>query len=193
MRNKLILLRHGQSVYNLENRFTGWRDVDLSEKGIQEAKAAAEKLKSQKIDQVYTSILIRAKHTYQIIEDIDGLQNVPLKEDKALNERKYGDLEGLNKADIAEKFGEEQVHIWRRSFDIPPPNGESLKDTYYRVIPYFKSDIKKDLDKGLNILVVAHGNSLRALVMYLDNLSKEEIVEKEIATGVPIIYDWPVK
>lgn len=193
METKLILLRHGQSVFNLENRFTGWKDVDLSPLGIEEAKAAGEKLKSVKIDIAYTSVLIRAKHTLEIIQDVAGLQNIPVIEDKALNERMYGDLEGLNKADTAAKFGEEQVHIWRRSFDIAPPGGESLKDTYDRVIPYFKSVIEKDLDKGLNTLIVAHGNSIRALIMFLDKLSPEEIIKIEIATGLPITYTWPVK
>ncbi|MEO8821383.1 MAG: 2,3-bisphosphoglycerate-dependent phosphoglycerate mutase [Ginsengibacter sp.] len=193
METKLILVRHGQSVWNLENRFTGWKDVDLSPLGIEEAKAAGEKIKSVKIDIAYTSALIRAKHTLEIIQDIAGLENIPVVEDKALNERMYGDLEGLNKADTAAKFGEEQVHIWRRSFDIAPPGGESLKDTYDRVIPYFKSHIEKDLNKGLTTLVVAHGNSLRALIMFLDKLSSEEILKIEIATGVPIIYNWPIE
>lgn len=193
MATKLILVRHGQSVWNLENRFTGWKDVDLSPLGIEEAKAAGEKLKSVKIDIAYTSVLIRAKHTLEIIQDIAGLQHIPVIENKALNERMYGDLEGLNKADTAAKFGEEQVHIWRRSFDIAPPGGESLKDTYDRVIPYFKSHIEKDLNKGLNTLIVAHGNSLRALIMFLDKLSPEEILKIEIATGVPIIYNWPIE
>lgn len=192
METKLILVRHGQSAWNLENRFTGWKDVDLSPLGIEEAKSAGEKLKSLKIDIAYTSVLIRAKHTLEIIQDIAGLQNIPVIEDRALNERMYGDLEGLNKADTAAKFGEEQVHIWRRSFDIAPPGGESLKDTYDRVIPYFKSHIEKDLNKGLNTLVVAHGNSLRALIMFLDKLSPEEILKIEIATGVPITYNWPI-
>jgi len=191
MATKLILVRHGQSVWNLENRFTGWKDVDLSPLGIEEAKAAGEKLKSVKIDIAYTSVLIRAKHTLEIIQDVAGLQHIPVIENKALNERMYGDLEGLNKADTAAKFGEEQVRIWRRSFDIAPPGGESLKDTYDRVIPYFKSHIEKDLNKGLTTLVVAHGNSLRALIMFLDKLSPEEILKIEIATGVPITYTWP--
>ena len=193
METKLILLRHGQSVWNLENRFTGWKDVDLSPLGIEEAKTAGEKLKSVKIDIAYTSVLIRAKHTLEIIQDIAGLQNIPVIENNALNERMYGDLEGLNKADTAAKFGEEQVHIWRRSFDVAPPNGESLKDTYDRVIPYFKSHIEKDLNKGLTTLVVAHGNSIRALIMFLDKLSPEEILKIEIATGVPITYTWPIE
>lgn len=192
MGTKLILVRHGQSVFNLENRFTGWQDVDLSELGTEEAKHAGEKLKAFKIDVVYTSVLIRAKHTYQIIKDIAGLQGLPVIENKALNERGYGDLEGLNKSETAKKFGEKQVYIWRRSFDIAPPGGESLKNTYDRVIPYFLEHIKKDLDNGLTTLIVAHGNSLRALVMYLENLTPAQIVEKEIATGVPIIYNWPV-
>ncbi|OAQ40764.1 2,3-bisphosphoglycerate-dependent phosphoglycerate mutase [Pedobacter psychrophilus] len=193
MDNKLILVRHGQSVWNLENKFTGQKDVELSPKGEEEAKDAGELLKSTCIDKVYTSTLIRAKHTYEIIKKISGLEKIPVVENKALNERKYGDLEGLNKFDTIKEFGIEQVQIWRRSFDVRPPNGESLKDTYDRVVPYFNSHIKKDLDKGLNILIVAHGNSLRALIMYLENISKEEIMEREIATGVPLIYNWPIK
>lgn len=193
MNNQLILLRHGQSTFNLENRFTGWQDVDLSPLGIEEANAAGEKLKKVKIDVVYTSVLLRALHTYQIICEIADLKETPLIKSQALNERGYGDLEGLNKDATIAKFGEQQVHIWRRSFDIAPPGGESLKDTYGRVIPYFESHIKKDLDKGLSVLIVAHGNSLRALMMYLEKLSPEEILKKEIATGVPITYNWPLK
>lgn len=192
MRNELILVRHGQSVYNLENRFTGCRDVDLSARGVEQAKQIGEKLKSVTIDRVYTSVLLRAKHTYQIISANAGFKNAPVIESKALNERSYGDLKGLNKSDTIEKFGEHQVHIWRRSFDIAPPGGESLKNTYDRVIPYFEKHIKKDLDKGLTVLVVAHGNSLRALIMYLENLSPKEIVERDIATGIPITYRWPL-
>lgn len=193
MISKLVLVRHGQSQYNLENRFTGWQNVDITPTGIKEAEAAGEQLKSIKIDIAYTSKLLRAQHTLQIIQEVAELENIPVIEDKALNERAYGNLEGLNKSDTAEKYGAEQVHIWRRSFDVPPPGGESLKDTYERVLPYFQSHIKKDLDNGLTVLVVAHGNSLRALIMYLENLSPEAMLEREIAAGVPIIYEWPLK
>ncbi|MBC7417656.1 MAG: 2,3-bisphosphoglycerate-dependent phosphoglycerate mutase [Pedobacter sp.] len=193
MGTKLILVRHGQSQFNLENKFTGSKNVDITPTGIKEAEAAGEQLKSEKIDLAFTSKLIRAQHTLKIIQEITGLKNIPVIEDKALNERSYGDLEGLNKSDTAQKYGLEQVHIWRRSFDVPPPGGESLKDTCDRVLPYFEKHIKPELDKGLNVLIVAHGNSLRALIMFLENLSTEEVVEREIATGVPIIYEWPVK
>ncbi|WP_026063196.1 2,3-bisphosphoglycerate-dependent phosphoglycerate mutase [Pedobacter arcticus] len=192
MRNELILVRHGQSVYNLENRFTGCRDVDLSARGVEEAKKVGERLKYVTIDRVYTSVLLRAKHTYQIISDSAGFKDISVVESDALNERRYGDLEGLNKSDTVQKFGETQVDIWRRSFDTPPPGGESLKNTYDRVIPYFEKYIKKDLDKGLAVLIVAHGNSLRALIMYLEKLSPKEIVNREIATGTPITYRWPL-
>ncbi|MGY3052222.1 2,3-bisphosphoglycerate-dependent phosphoglycerate mutase [Pedobacter sp. UYEF25] len=193
MSNKLILVRHGQSQYNLENKFTGWQDVDITATGIKEAEAAGEQLKLEKIDVAFTSKLIRAQHTLKIIQQIAGLENIPVFENNALNERGYGKLEGLNKSDIALKYGAEQVHIWRRSFDVPPPGGESLKNTYDRVIPYFKSHIRPELDKGLNVLIVAHGNSLRALILFLENLSTDEILAREVATGVPIIYEWPLK
>ncbi|MET4082905.1 2,3-bisphosphoglycerate-dependent phosphoglycerate mutase [Pedobacter sp. UYP30] len=193
MSTKLILVRHGQSKFNLENRFTGWQDIDITPTGIKEAEAAGEQLKSEKINIIFTSKLIRAQHTVKIIQQIAGLENIVVIEDKALNERSYGLLEGLNKSDTAAKYGTEQVHIWRRSFDVPPPGGESLKDTYDRVLPYFEAHIKPELDKGLNVLIVAHGNSLRALIMFLERLSPAEMVEREIATGVPIIYNWPIK
>jgi len=188
MHATLILVRHGQSQYNLENRFTGWRDIDLTEAGRQEARQAGIQLKGEKIDLAFTSTLVRAQHTLDIILEECGLQTIPVIKDKALNERSYGDLEGLNKADTAAKYGAEQVHIWRRSYDIAPPGGESLKDTCQRVIPYFVSHILPHLAKGENVLIVAHGNSLRALVMFLENLSPEEIIKKEIATGVPQRY-----
>lgn len=188
MSTNLILVRHGQSQWNLENRFTGWKDVDITEKGKEEAKKAGEQLKSEKIDVAFTSKLKRAQHTLEIILDTCGLKNVPIIEDKALNERCYGDLEGLNKAETAKKFGDEQVHIWRRSYDVAPPGGESLKDTCARVIPYYKEHIVPKLKKGENVLIAAHGNSLRALIMHLENLTPEEILKREIATGSPIIY-----
>ncbi|SDE03645.1 2,3-bisphosphoglycerate-dependent phosphoglycerate mutase [Riemerella columbipharyngis] len=186
---KLILVRHGQSQWNLENRFTGWKDVDITEKGKAEAQKAGEELKNEKFALAYTSALKRAQHTLGIILKEIHQEDIPVIKDKALNERCYGDLEGLNKAETAQKFGDEQVHIWRRSYDVAPPNGESLKDTYDRVIPYYESEIKPHLDKGENVLVVAHGNSLRSLIMYMEKLTPEQIVKREIATGEPIIYN----
>ncbi|MEC5146328.1 2,3-bisphosphoglycerate-dependent phosphoglycerate mutase [Chitinophaga sp. 212800010-3] len=188
MSAKLILIRHGQSQWNLENRFTGWKDIDITDAGKEEARKAGIELKGEKIDIAFTSTLIRAQHTLDIVLVESGLQSVPVIKDKALNERSYGNLEGLNKADTAAKYGEEQVHIWRRSFDVAPPGGESLKDTYNRVVPYFMDIIYPYLIQGKNVLIVAHGNSLRALVMFLDQLSPEEILKKELATGVPISY-----
>lgn len=185
---KLFLVRHGQSQWNLENRFTGWKDVDLTEKGKEEAKQAGAYLKGKPIDVAFTSKLIRAQHTLDIILDETGKTSIPIFMDKALNERSYGDLEGLNKAETAKKFGEEQVHIWRRSYDVAPPGGESLKDTCDRVIPYFENDIKPQIEQRKNVLIVAHGNSLRALVMYLEHLDPAEILQREIATGEPITY-----
>ncbi|RQO74489.1 2,3-bisphosphoglycerate-dependent phosphoglycerate mutase [Pedobacter sp. KBW06] len=189
MTSKLILVRHGQSLWNLENRFTGWQDVDITEKGKAEAQNAGILLRDIKIDIAFTSTLLRAQHTLDIILQKLGLETLPIIKDKALNERCYGDLEGLNKADTAEKYGEEQVHIWRRSYDIAPPGGESLKDTYNRVIPYFLDNILPLLKTGNNIVIVAHGNSMRALIMFLENLSPEEILKKELPTGIPEIYN----
>ncbi|WP_431609645.1 2,3-bisphosphoglycerate-dependent phosphoglycerate mutase [Chryseobacterium sp. 'Rf worker isolate 10'] len=190
---KLFLVRHGQSLWNLENRFTGWKDIDITEAGIEEAKKAGLALKGEKIDIAFTSALIRAQHTLSIILNEIGNPNIPVIKDKALNERSYGNLEGLNKAETALKYGDEQVHIWRRSFDVVPPGGESLKDTYNRVIPYFESQIRPLLKQGENVLIVAHGNSLRALIMYLEHLSPEEILEREIATGIPLTYVFDEK
>jgi 2,3-bisphosphoglycerate-dependent phosphoglycerate mutase len=184
----LIILRHGQSQWNLENRFTGWVDIDLSEQGIREAREAGEKLKGYKFDKAYTSVLIRAQRTLDIILDIIGQKDIPIEKDKALNERMYGDLQGLNKDELRVKYGAEQVQIWRRSYDVAPPNGESLKDTAARVIPYWESKIVPDLKAGKNILISAHGNSLRALVMYLEKISEEDIVKTEIPTGHPKYY-----
>jgi 2,3-bisphosphoglycerate-dependent phosphoglycerate mutase len=186
---KLILLRHGESQWNLENRFTGWVDVPLSAKGEQEAKHAGELLKKFPIDKVYTSVLQRAMNTAKIVLEVRGTPDLPVERDKALNERMYGDLQGLDKAETAEKFGAEQVHIWRRSYDVPPPNGESLKDTAARTLPYFTEHIIPDIKKGLNILVAAHGNSLRSIVMELDKLTREQVLELNIPTGVPLVYD----
>ncbi|MGH1516879.1 2,3-bisphosphoglycerate-dependent phosphoglycerate mutase [Chryseobacterium sp. JK1] len=187
---KLFLVRHGQSLWNLENRFTGWQDIDITETGIEEAKKAGIALKGQKINIAFTSALIRAQHTLTIILNEMGEKNVPIVIDKALNERSYGNLEGLNKAETALKYGDEQVHIWRRSYDVEPPGGESLKDTYNRVIPYYESKIAPLLKQGEDVLIVAHGNSLRALIMYLEHLSPEEILEREIATGIPLTYTF---
>lgn len=187
---KLILLRHGQSLYNLENRFTGQLDIDLTKTGCHEAEGAANQLRSEKIDIAFTSMLKRAQHTLQIVLDKCGLQNIPVIKDAALNERSYGELEGLDKTETAIKYGAEQVHVWRRSFDVAPPGGESLKDTYQRVVPYFKKAILPELLKGRNVLVVAHGNSLRSLIMFIENLTPEQIVARELATCVPVIYDF---
>jgi len=186
---QLVTVRHGQSQWNLENRFTGWIDIDLSPKGIEEARSAGEKLIGYKFDKAYTSVLIRAQRTLDIILDIIGLKDLPVEKDKALNERMYGDLQGLNKDDMRKQYGDEQVRLWRRSYDVQPPNGESLKDTAARVIPYFEEKIIPDLKSGKNILISAHGNSLRALVMYLEKLSKEQILETEIPTGIPKVYE----
>ena len=185
---KLVTVRHGQSLWNLENRFTGWIDIDLSPKGIEEANQAGEKLREYKFDEAFTSVLTRAKRTLDIILKIIGQENIPIRYDKALNERMYGDLQGLNKDEMRKKFGDEQVRLWRRSYDVAPPGGESLKDTADRVIPYWESKILPELRAGKDILISAHGNSLRALVMYLEKLSKEEILETEIPTGVPKLY-----
>ena len=187
----LVLVRHGQSQWNLENRFTGWVDVSLTEKGREEAHRAGTLLKAEKLrfTKCYTSVLTRAHETLDIILNELGQTNLPIERDQALNERHYGDLQGLNKAETAEKFGKEQVHIWRRSFDIAPPGGESLKDTAARTLPYFESKIVPDLKRGETVLVSAHGNSLRSIVMHLDNLTKEQVVSLELATGVPILYD----
>lgn len=184
----LVIVRHGQSLWNLENRFTGWIDIDLSPKGIEEANQAGEKLVDYKFDEAFTSALTRAQRTLKIILEIIGQENIPIQYDKALNERMYGDLQGLNKDEMRKKFGDEQVRIWRRSYDVAPPGGESLQDTAARVIPYWESKILPELRAGKNILISAHGNSLRALVMYLEKLTKEQILETEIPTGIPKIY-----
>jgi 2,3-bisphosphoglycerate-dependent phosphoglycerate mutase len=186
----LVLLRHGESQWNLENRFTGWIDVPLSEKGVEEAKSAGEKLKEYKFDHAFTSVLKRANDTLNIVLDITGQKTIPIDYNQALNERHYGDLQGLNKAETAKKYGDAQVKIWRRSFDVPPPNGESLKNTLERVLPYWESNILPCVKKGERLIIVAHGNSLRSLVMHLDNLSKEAVLELNIPTGVPLVYEF---
>jgi|TARA_B100000035_G_scaffold239796_1_gene208123 2,3-bisphosphoglycerate-dependent phosphoglycerate mutase len=185
----LVLIRHGQSLWNAENKFTGWTDIGLSEKGIEEAEEAGKKLENVPFDVVHTSALIRAQKTAEIIiKNNKKSKKIPVYKDKRLNERHYGSLQGLNKKETAEKYGAEQVHIWRRSFDVPPPDGESLKMNAERTIPYFKENIIQDLKKGKNVLVSAHGNSLRSIVMYIENISKEDVVKLEIETGVPRTY-----
>jgi 2,3-bisphosphoglycerate-dependent phosphoglycerate mutase len=189
--SRLILIRHGQSQWNLENRFTGWVDVPLTEKGTEEAIAAGQSLKTKDIRPhiAFTSVLQRANKTLDLI--LQELQHtLPIIKNEALNERHYGDLQGKNKAETAAEFGEEQVHIWRRSFDVPPPNGESLKDTAARTLPYFKSHILPELQKDQDVLVVAHGNSLRSIVMEIENMSPEQILKTEIGTGVAWIYEY---
>ena len=186
----LVLVRHGQSEWNLKNLFTGWRDVDLTDKGVAEAQAAGRQLKvlGLRFDVAYTSALVRAQRTMDLMLEELGQRSLPVIRDLALNERDYGDLSGLNKDDARKRWGEEQVHIWRRSYDVAPPGGESLKDTAARVLPYYIQDILPRVLRGERVLVSAHGNSLRALVMVLDHLSPQEIVKREIATGVPLIY-----
>jgi 2,3-bisphosphoglycerate-dependent phosphoglycerate mutase len=186
---KLVLVRHGQSQWNLENRFTGWVDVDLTPTGEEEARAAGKKLKGTTFDQAFTSSLKRAQRTLQLILEEVGQSGLPVEKDQALNERHYGDLQGLDKAETAKKFGDAQVHIWRRSYDVAPPNGESLKDTAARTLPYFRSKILPLVKAGKNILVAAHGNSLRSIVMELDKLTKEQVLELNLNTGVPVIYE----
>lgn len=185
----LVLLRHGESQWNLENRFTGWVDVPLTPKGIAEAEAAGRRLAGIHFDAVYTSLLIRANETLRIVLEVIGQTDLVPVRDAALNERHYGDLQGLNKADTAQRYGAEQVHIWRRSYDIAPPGGESLADTAARAIPFYEQHIVPDLRAGRNVLVAAHGNSLRAIVMHLENLSREQVLELNLATGVPLLYE----
>ena len=207
-----MLVRHGQSMWNLENKFTGWTDVELSENGVVEAKEAGQVLKEKgfSFDVAYTSMLKRANHTLDYILEELGESNIPIHRSWRLNERHYGALQGLNKKETAEKYGDEQVHIWRRSYDVQPPaleddderylemknqyqeyipHTECLKDTVERVIPYWESDIKPQILDGKNVIIVAHGNSLRGLMKYLDNMSDEEVIHLEIATGNPICYE----
>jgi 2,3-bisphosphoglycerate-dependent phosphoglycerate mutase len=186
----LVLVRHGQSDWNLKNLFTGWKDPDLTEQGIAEAKDAGRKLKAKglKFDVAFTSVLTRAQHTLDLILSEIEQTGLPTKKNLALNERDYGDLSGLNKDDARKKWGEEQVLIWRRSYDVPPPGGESLKDTLARALPYYVQEILPCVLRGERVLVAAHGNSLRALIMVLERLTPEQILKRELATGVPIIY-----
>ncbi len=195
----LVLIRHGQSQWNLENRFTGWVDVPLTEAGREEARRGAELLRPMRFNRAFTSALQRAQQTLQIVLETLGQTGIPIERDSALNERHYGALQGLDKAETAKKYGEEHVRIWRRSYDVPPPKektawnpqgiSESLKDTAARTLPYFKSKILPRVTAGETILVVAHGNSLRSIVMDLDHLTKEQVLELNLATGAPIIYE----
>jgi len=187
--SRLTLLRHGQSQWNLENRFTGWVDVDLTADGEAEALKAGHLLAGIPADVLFTSVLKRAMRTAEIACAAAGYNDLPTYRDEALNERHYGELQGLNKSETAQKYGDEQVHIWRRSYDVPPPNGESLKDTQARVEPYFQANIVPLLKQGKNVLVVAHGNSLRSIIMFVEHLSPDEILKTEIATGEPITYE----
>ncbi len=186
----LVLVRHGQSEWNLKNLFTGWKDPDLTAQGVSEAKDAGRKLKAHGLsfDVAFTSELTRAQHTLKLILDELGQPGLPTSKNLALNERDYGDLSGLNKDDARAKWGEEQVHVWRRSYDVPPPGGESLKDTLARALPYYVQEILPGVLNGQRTLVAAHGNSLRALIMVLEKLTPDGILKRELATGVPIIY-----
>jgi 2,3-bisphosphoglycerate-dependent phosphoglycerate mutase len=186
----LVIVRHGQSQWNLENRFTGWVDIDLSPAGEEEAKRAGDRLKGYKFDLAFTSALKRAQRTLDIILKKIGQDKIPVVKDQALNERMYGDLQGMNKDECRTKFGNDQVVIWRRSYDIAPPKGESLKDTAARVLPFYKEKIEPELKAGKNVIIAAHGNSLRALVMYLENLDKDQILQTEIPTGHPKVYEF---
>ena len=192
MKSKLVLVRHGQSEWNAKNLFTGWKDPKLTDLGIQEAIKAGDLLETRnlKFDLMFTSDLFRAQETGRLILEQMNQTGIQVIEDQSLNERNYGDLAGLNKDEAREKWGEEQVHIWRRSFDVPPPGGESLKNTAERVLPYFELEIMPKVKEGLNILVAAHGNSLRSLVMELEKISSEEIVKLEIATGDRLTYKY---
>lgn len=190
MTGTLVLVRHGQSEWNLKNLFTGWKDVELSEQGVREAHAAGGRLKAKGygFDVAFTSALKRAQNTLAIILGELGQQSIPVTRDQALNERDYGELTGLNKDDARKKWGEEQVHVWRRSFDVPPPGGESLKDTLARALPYYMHRIQPEVLSGKRVLVAAHGNSLRALIMAIEGLTPEQILKRELETGVPVCY-----
>lgn len=191
MSHLLVLVRHGESTWNKLNLFTGWKDPDLTEKGIEEATRAGRLLKEagHNFDIAFTSSLVRAQHTLRLILKELGQSDLETVLDQRLNERDYGDLSGLNKDDARKRWGEEQVHIWRRSYDVPPPGGESLKDTAVRVLPYFDAEIWPKLKAGKKVIVAAHGNSLRALIMKLENMTGEAIVKRELATGVPMVYE----
>ncbi|MGN6683447.1 MAG: 2,3-bisphosphoglycerate-dependent phosphoglycerate mutase [Devosia sp.] len=190
MAGTLILVRHGQSEWNLKNLFTGWKNPDLTKQGIAEARAAGKRLKEAGFTPTvfYTSALKRAQHTLDLILEELGIVNLVISRNQALNERDYGDLAGLNKDDARAKWGEEQVLIWRRSYDVPPPGGESLKDTGDRTLPYYRTEILPHVEAGETVLVAAHGNSLRSMVMAIEGLTPDEILKRELATGEPVIY-----
>ena len=190
MKNVLVLVRHGESEWNRLNMFTGWQDVDLTEEGVAEAHRAGAMLKAEgaNIDVAFTSLLKRAQNTLKIILSELDQDKLPIVYDAALNERHYGDLVGLNKDEARQRWGEEQVHLWQRSYDVAPPGGESLKDTAARVLPFFAKRVVPELQAGKNVILVAHGNSLRSLVMHLDRLSPEQVKELTISTGIPLIY-----
>lgn len=187
----LVLLRHGQSQWNLENRFTGWVDVPLTDLGETEARRAGEKIKAAglRFDRAFTSVLQRAIRTLDLVLEVLGQTGLPNERGQALNERHYGDLQGLDKAETAKKFGDDQVRLWRRSYDVAPPGGESLENTAARTLPYLQSNILPAVHAGQHVLVAAHGNSLRSIVMHLDGLTREEVLSLELGTGVPIVYD----
>ncbi len=187
---QMVLLRHGESQWNLENRFTGWVDVPLSPKGEEEARAAGKKLTGFRFARAYTSVLTRAIETLRIVLEVIGQVGVPIEKDQALNERLYGELQGLNKAETIKKYGEQQVKLWRRSYDVRPPGGESLQDTAARVLPYYDRRIRPEIVAGRTLIVAAHGNSLRALVMHLDRLSTDQVLELNIPTGAPLLYEF---
>ncbi len=190
MKSQLAIVRHGQSEYNLQNRFTGFADVDLTAQGREEAVMCGKKLAGMKFEACFTSVLKRAIESLDIILETIHQKQLPIYKDAALNERNYGDLQGLNKAETAEKYGAEKVTLWRRSFDVAPPGGESLKQTQERVLPYYYEHIEPLLQQGKNVLIVAHGNSLRALMMHLENLSPDAISHVDLLTGVPRVYDF---
>ena len=187
----LVLLRHGQSQWNLENRFTGWVDVPLTDLGETEARRAGEKIKAAglRFDRAFTSVLKRAIRTLDLVLEVLGQTGLPNERDQALNERHYGDLQGLDKAETAKKFGDDQVRLWRRSYDVAPPGGESLENTAARTLPYLQSNILPAVHAGQHVLVAAHGNSLRSIIMHLDGLTREEVLSLELGTGVPVVYD----
>ncbi|NKB81276.1 MAG: 2,3-bisphosphoglycerate-dependent phosphoglycerate mutase [Nitrospirales bacterium] len=187
---QMVLIRHGQSQWNLENRFTGWVDVPLSSHGEEEAREAGEKLKPYQFDLAFTSLLMRAQETLRLILVASNQSGIPIEKTEALNERMYGELQGLNKDETIKQYGEEQVKLWRRSYDVQPPGGESLKDTAARVLPYYQQTIWPAVQAGKRIIVAAHGNSLRAMVMHIDGLSPNEVLELNIPTGMPLVYEF---
>ncbi|HJU04920.1 MAG TPA: 2,3-bisphosphoglycerate-dependent phosphoglycerate mutase [Nitrospiraceae bacterium] len=190
---RLVLLRHGESQWNLENRFTGWVDVPLSPRGEEEARLAGSKLKGYRFDRAFASVLTRAIETLRIVLEVIGQTSIPVEKDQALNERMYGELQGLNKTETAQKYGEQQVKLWRRGYDIRPPGGESLKDTAERVLPYYEQHIRPHVTARETVLIAAHGNSLRALAMHLEQLTREQVLELNIPTGAPLLYEFDDK